>query len=83
MATLVQLIGAVDNLGESQPVLNRREAILGVIISFTSLTWICFTLRFYTRFVVIKSPWWDDLFVFLSAVSCDSSPRCLHSVHTS
>lgn len=69
MPSLVDLIGAVDNLGEPEPVLNRPAAILGVIISFSVLTWICFLLRFYTRFVIIKSPWWDDLFVFLSIVS--------------
>lgn len=69
MATLVDLIGAVDNLGEPQPVLNRKSAILGVVISFTTASWICALFRFYTRFRIIKSPWWDDFFVLLSSVS--------------
>lgn len=33
------------------------------------LKWICALLRLYTRFFIIKSPWWDDLFVVLALVS--------------
>lgn len=69
MATLIDLIGAVDNLGEEQPVLNRRAAILGIVISFQILTVICVIFRLYTRFFIMRSPWWDDLFVALSLVS--------------
>lgn len=69
MPTLVDLIGAANNLGEPEPTLNRREAILGVIISHQILSWSCALFRFYTRFFIIKSPWWDDLFVLLSMVS--------------
>lgn len=69
MATLIDLIGVVDNLGEEQPVLNRRAAILGIVISFQILTIICVIFRLYTRFYIMRSPWWDDLFVALSLVS--------------
>ena len=69
MATVIDLIGAVDNLGEEQPVLNRRAAILGIVISFQILTVICVVFRLYTRFLIMRSPWWDDLFVALSLVS--------------
>lgn len=69
MATLIDLIGVVDNLGEQQPVLNRRAAILGITISFQILTLICVIFRLYTRFFIMRSPWWDDLFVALSLVS--------------
>ncbi|KAG6367812.1 hypothetical protein INS49_002007 [Diaporthe citri] len=69
MATLIDLIGAVDNLGEEPPVLNRRAAILGITISFQILTLICVIFRLYTRFFIMRSPWWDDLFVALSLVS--------------
>lgn len=69
MTTLLDLIGSVDNLGESQPVLNRKEAILGVVVSFSIVSWLCALFRFYTRFRIMKSPWWDDLFVLLSSVS--------------
>lgn len=69
MSTLIDLIGVVDNLGEEQPVLNRRAAILGIVISFQLLTMICVLFRLYTRFFIMRSPWWDDLFVALSLVS--------------
>lgn len=69
MATLIDLIGVVDNLGEEQPVLNRRAAILGITISFQILTVICVLFRLYARFFIMRSPWWDDLFVALSLVS--------------
>ncbi|KAL1850117.1 hypothetical protein Daus18300_013045 [Diaporthe australafricana] len=69
MATLIDLIGVVDNLGEEQPVLNRRAAILGIVISFQILTTICVVFRLYTRFFIMRSPWWDDLFVALSLLS--------------
>ena len=69
MSTLIDLIGAVDNLGEEQPVLNRRAAILGIVISLKILTTICVLFRLYTRFFIMRSPWWDDLFVALSLVS--------------
>ncbi|KAH8753870.1 hypothetical protein F5883DRAFT_688902 [Diaporthe sp. PMI_573] len=69
MSTLIDLIGAVDNLGEEQPVLNRRAAILGIVISLKIITTICVLFRLYTRFFIMRSPWWDDLFVALSLVS--------------
>lgn len=69
MATLVGLLGASDNLDETQPVLNRQDAIIGLSLSFLVLTWLCVLFRFYTRFFIMKSPWWDDLFVLLSVVS--------------
>lgn len=74
MATLIDLIGVVDNLGEEQPVLNRRAAILGIVISFQILTIICVIFRLYTRFYIMRSPWWDDLFVALSLVSAQLAP---------
>lgn len=69
MPSLVDLIGAADNLSEPVPALNKKSAILGLVISFQLLTWICVLFRLYTRFIIIKMPWWDDLFVVLSSVS--------------
>lgn len=69
MATLVDSIGIANNLDEPQPILNRKAAIIGIVISFMIVAWICALGRFYVRFRVIKSPWWDDLFVLLSSVS--------------
>lgn len=77
MTTLVDSIGIANNLDEPQPVLNRKEAILGIVIAFNIMTWICALGRFYVRFRVIKSPWWDDLFVLFSSVSTVSSCRHL------
>lgn len=33
------------------------------------LNWLCALLRLYTRFFIIKSPWWDDVFLVLALVS--------------
>lgn len=69
MALLTDLIGAVDNLGEAEPVLNKKAAVLGIDVAFQLISWTCVLSRLYTRLAIIKSPWWDDLFVVLSAVS--------------
>lgn len=69
MPTLTDLIGAADNLEDPEPVLNKKGAILGIVISFQTLMWVCVIFRLYTRFVIIKMPWWDDLFVVMSSVS--------------
>lgn len=83
MTTLIDLIGAVNNLGEPEPVLNRREAILGIVISFSIISWSCSLLRFYTRFRVMKSPWWDDFFVLMSSVSRSRPLSSSSSLHLS
>lgn len=75
MTTLVDSIGIANNLDEPEPVLNRKEVILGIVIAFNIVTWMCALGRFYVRFRVIKSPWWDDLFVLFSNVSKVSSSR--------
>lgn len=69
MSTLLELLGAANNLDEPEPVLNKREAILGIIISFNIVSWACVIFRFYARFKIMKAPWWDDFFVLLSSVS--------------
>ena len=111
--TLLQLLGAYDNLSEPEPVSNRPETIVGLALSFLVrtllrrlflppwgssrirvlarlwaytefysdarqiVTWICVSLRIYTRYFVIYAPWWDDLFVVLVLVSAPSLPRRL------
>ena len=109
--TLLQLLGAYDNLSEPEPVANRPETIVGLALSFLVrmlprrlflpprggcsrsrvlarlwantdfcsdvrqvVTWICVSLRIYTRYFVIYAPWWDDLFVVLVLVSAPSLP---------
>lgn len=66
--TLASLVGSVDNLHEAVPLANKTETVLGVIISLQILSWGCGLLRLWTRLRVIRSPGWDDLFVFLSMV---------------
>jgi len=56
------------NLNEPMPWSNQRSVLIGLPIAFLVTSWICVTSRLYTRFYVIRSPWWDDLFVFLYAV---------------
>ena len=55
--------------GEYIPVLNRRDAALGITIPFTVLAWLCSLLRIYTRFLILRQPWWDDLFMALALVT--------------
>lgn len=74
MSTLTDLIGAADNLGDPEPLLNKREVIIGLVITFEFLTWACALFRLYTRFSIMKMPWWDDLFVVLSVVSKNPDP---------
>lgn len=33
------------------------------------LSWVCCSLRLYTRLVVVRAAWWDDFFVALYLVS--------------
>jgi len=56
------------NLNEPMPWSNQRSVLIGLPIAFLVTSWICVTSRLYTRFYVIRSPWWDDLFVFLYAL---------------
>ncbi|KAG6355728.1 hypothetical protein INS49_003692 [Diaporthe citri] len=76
---MTDLIGSQDNLHEEPSFLNSSRNILGVVISGMVLQWICALLRLYTRFFIIKSPWWDDLFVVLAlaATSAGSIAICL------
>lgn len=38
------------------------------------LSWVCCSLRLYTRLVIVRAAWWDDLFVALYLVSRHSLP---------
>lgn len=45
------------------------------------LSWICALLRLYTRFLIVRSPGWDDVFVILSLVSASSRSILAHVPH--
>ncbi|KAK3389735.1 hypothetical protein B0H63DRAFT_464238 [Podospora didyma] len=48
------------------PLFNRRADLLALTISFMVFSCICSVLRLYYRFVVLRAPGWDDLFVVLA-----------------
>ncbi|TEA17190.1 hypothetical protein C8034_v000593 [Colletotrichum sidae] len=68
-ATIHKLFGKYDNSHEPKPLVNEPATILGVVISFKLLTWICVAFRMYTRAVMVKALGWDDLFVVLALLS--------------
>ncbi|ORY70040.1 uncharacterized protein BCR38DRAFT_520903 [Pseudomassariella vexata] len=67
--TLLSLIGAYDNFDEPVPVWNNKATILGIVITFLVVSVICILFRLYTRLFIVKSPGWDDVFVFLFMLS--------------
>ncbi|KAJ9156384.1 Integral membrane protein [Pleurostoma richardsiae] len=68
-ASVFDLVGKVDNLHDPVPVLNKREAVLGVVITFLLLSWSCAAVRLYTRVFTLRCPGWDDFFVVLVMVT--------------
>ncbi|OLN85268.1 hypothetical protein CCHL11_04371 [Colletotrichum chlorophyti] len=86
---IVELIGKADNLQDPEPVLNRRPAVLAMVISFLIVAWICGSLRLYVRFFIARCPGWDDFFVvlslltslFLSAATCSGSSSVLAALY--
>ncbi|KAK3321791.1 hypothetical protein B0H66DRAFT_180863 [Apodospora peruviana] len=75
--TLLGRVGIANNLGEPMPNVNRRETILGLCISFLTLSWLCVGFRLYARFKIIYSPGWDDLFVVLSLLTTTMGVICI------
>ncbi|KAH8887860.1 hypothetical protein GQ53DRAFT_872620 [Thozetella sp. PMI_491] len=67
--SLVDLLGKEDNLNEPIPGINHREAILGVVITFMVLSWLCTCFRLYIRLIVVRTPGWDDFFLTLYLLS--------------
>ncbi|KAK0647138.1 hypothetical protein B0T16DRAFT_376241 [Cercophora newfieldiana] len=58
--------------GEAIPVFNQRSSAMGLTITFTILAWLCSLFRIYVRFRIVRSPWWDDLFVMLALMASTS-----------
>ncbi|KAK8023573.1 hypothetical protein PG993_011639 [Apiospora rasikravindrae] len=67
--SLIGLIGFYDNLDEPMPVSNYPETIIALAVTFLTITWGCVCFRLYTRFFIMYSPGWDDLFVVLVLLS--------------
>ncbi|KAH8200488.1 hypothetical protein TruAng_005381 [Truncatella angustata] len=57
------------NLNDPEPLANRKETILGCVITFLIVSWICVSLRLYVRFKIVRAPGWDDLFVGLYLIT--------------
>ncbi|KFA56577.1 hypothetical protein S40293_01135 [Stachybotrys chartarum IBT 40293] len=66
---LPSLIGIYDNFHEPTPGWNRPGVANGLVITFLVITWTCVLFRMYTRFRIIYSPGWDDLFVSLLLIT--------------
>ncbi|GJD00506.1 hypothetical protein ColKHC_09331 [Colletotrichum higginsianum] len=66
-ATIHKLLGTADNSGEPEPLVNKQSTVLGVVISFAVLSWLCVAYRIHVRAKVVQSMGWDDVFVMLSS----------------
>lgn len=66
--TLISLLAHTDNYAEPKPNWNEKSTILGVIITFMSLSVSCIFFRLYTRIFISKSFGVDDVFVILFMV---------------
>ncbi|KAH8648540.1 hypothetical protein BX600DRAFT_116200 [Xylariales sp. PMI_506] len=75
--SLVQLIGSYDNLSEPTPSWNNASTIIAAGISMMVLSYFCVIFRLYTRFCIVKSPGWDDLFVVLVLLSGSLGTICV------
>jgi hypothetical protein len=62
--TLLELLGQYNNFGEPEPSWNRTPVIVGLTATFTAISTSCILFRLYTRLYIVKSPGWDDVFVF-------------------
>ncbi|KAK1831410.1 hypothetical protein QBC39DRAFT_371811 [Podospora conica] len=54
---------------EFVPPIHRRETALPLTIAFITLAWICTLFRLYTRIVIVKAAWWDDLLIFIAMLA--------------
>ncbi|KAJ4404689.1 hypothetical protein N0V82_010451 [Gnomoniopsis sp. IMI 355080] len=57
-----------DNLNDPVPVWNREATIYGLVISFLIFTTICVSMRLYVRFLVTRSPGYDDYVILLNLI---------------
>ncbi|KAH7014578.1 uncharacterized protein B0I36DRAFT_389433 [Microdochium trichocladiopsis] len=64
MSTVFDFVG-VTNLHEPKPWSNEKSTLIGLPVACLVTAWVCVLSRLYTRFFVIRSPWWDDLCIFL------------------
>lgn len=69
MSSVYDLLGKVDNLDESEPVLNRKSTIYGLVISFLVFSSLCAFGRIWIRVFITHSPGLDDVFVVLTVAS--------------
>ncbi|TEA16146.1 hypothetical protein C8034_v001061 [Colletotrichum sidae] len=70
MTTFWELLAnGSDNSGEARPALNNKPVMIGVVVGFLVLTWLCALLRLWCRFFIVKAPGWDDFFIAAVLVS--------------
>ncbi|KAI1841350.1 hypothetical protein JX265_013450 [Neoarthrinium moseri] len=61
-----------DNLNDPIPWSNKKPTIMGLTITFLLLqilSWSFVCFRLWVRFRIVRSPWWDDLFVVLYLIT--------------
>jgi hypothetical protein len=51
------------------PKTRDHASYIGITVSLTSLTFVVVACRTYVRFYMLRTPGWDDLFIFFAAVS--------------
>ncbi|KAI0127162.1 hypothetical protein BJ170DRAFT_595043 [Xylariales sp. AK1849] len=61
--------GDYDNLDEPTPWSNKKSTLMGLPITFMILSWAFVCFRLYVRLRIVRSAWWDDLFVFLYLIT--------------
>ena len=49
---------------------SKVSQVLGITITFPALALITVILRLYTRFLVIKNPSYEDIFIVIAMVCC-------------
>jgi hypothetical protein len=64
-----QFVYSTVNLDDPEPLANRKETILGWVITFLIVSWVCVSFRLYVRLKIVRAPGWDDFFVGLYLVS--------------
>jgi hypothetical protein len=67
-AAFVKMLELYPDPEGSRPIANYPATMYAVTLTFHVLSWIAVCGRLYTRFRVVRKPWWDDLAVFAAAL---------------
>ncbi|KAI0472938.1 hypothetical protein GGR56DRAFT_676982 [Xylariaceae sp. FL0804] len=59
--------------GGELPVLCRKDFIIGLPVGLCTLSCLCVAFRLYTRLRTLRTPGWDDVFVFVYSITAIGS----------